>query len=169
LFDLAKTLAWQPATNGGVGIVTNGGGLGVLAADAADRLDLILPEITVETKEIIGRSSEMPATVNLANPLDIIGDAGTDRYRLAMESLLGQEDINILVVIQTKQTMTDIRSNMEAIIEAKNRYPQKAVVSVCLPGKFSWPAIKWLESKKVPNYSDPSRALKAVWALNKYA
>ncbi len=169
LFDLAKALAWQPVARGGVGIVTNGGGMGVLAADAADRVGLILPGITAKTKEIIGRSSKMPATVNLANPLDIIGDAETDRYRLAIESLLGQEDINMLVVIQTKQIMTDIRSNMEAIIAAKNRYPRKAIVSVCLPGKFSWPAIKWLESKKVPNYSDPSRALKAVWALNKYA
>ncbi len=166
LFDLAKALAWQPRASGGVGVVTNGGGMGVLAADAASDLELDLPPLTEKTGNDLRKSGIMPATMATGNPLDIIGDADTERYRLAMGSVLAQKDINLLVVIQTKQTMTDIQKNMEAIVEMSAKYPRKAILSVCLPGHFSHQAIKWLEDHRIPNYSDPARALKAAWALS---
>lgn len=165
LFDWAKALAWLPQVKDGVAIVTNGGGMGVLATDEAADQGLTLSSLTEETVARLKKSDCFPQEMAFNNPLDIIGDANTERYRAAMDILLRQKDINTLVVIQTKQTMTDIQANMEAVAEVAKSYSEKAIISVCLPGRLSQSAINWLESRHIPNYSDPARALKAARIL----
>lgn len=165
LFDQAKALAWQPRVKGGAAIVTNGGGMGVLATDAAVNQNIFLPELNKETISILGQKEVMPEMLSFSNPLDIIGDADTDRYQVAIETLLKQDDINLLIVIQTKQTMTNTQTNMEIIAQASHDHPNKAIISVCLPGKLSSESINWLEEHKIPNYSDPARAMRAARAL----
>lgn len=165
LFDWAKALCWLPRVKDGVAILTNGGGIGVLATDEASDQGLTLSNLTEATAARLKESDCFPREMAFNNPLDIIGDADTERYRSAMEILLNQKDINTLVVIQTKQTMTDIQANMEAIVDMAKKHPAKALISVCLPGRLSQPAINWLESHHIPNYSDPARALKAARRL----
>lgn len=165
LFDCAKALAWRKRVKEGMAIITNGGGMGVLATDAACELGLKLTPLSESTIRKLQQSSIMPKIFMPGNPLDIIGDADTARYGLAIEAVLSQKDVNTLIVIQTKQTMTDIQKNMEAIYKISGDYPDKNILSVCLPGHFSQKAIQWLEAKNIPNYSDPTRALKVTRSL----
>jgi acetyl coenzyme A synthetase (ADP forming)-like protein len=165
LFDKARALSCQPRVSSGLGIITNGGGMGVLATDEASRERLEMPELQAKTISALKKQGVLPEVVSYRNPLDIIGDATTDRYQSAVNAFLSQKDINALVVIQTKQTMTNIQENMEVLVAAAKNYPKKAILSVCLPGKFSAEAIRWLEQSKIPNYSDPARAIRAARSL----
>jgi len=81
LFDCAKALAWRPKTAEGVAIITNGGGMGVLATDAAAEIGLKLTPLDESIIEKLKREKIMPETIMFENPLDIIGDAQTDRYQ----------------------------------------------------------------------------------------
>lgn len=165
LFDWAKALEWLPRIENGLAILTNGGGMGVLATDQAVDQGLLMPELSEATRNRLQKSDSFAEETTFKNPLDIIGDADTERYRQAIEALLTQSDVHALVVIQTKQTMTNIQENMEVIAQAAQRWPKKALISVCLPGRLSQMGIKWLEEQRIPNYSDPVRALRAARVL----
>ena len=87
LFTAAETLArLGPGAEGELTIITNGGGAGVLAADAAARLNLPLATLT---PEVSGRlDAALPATWSHANPIDIIGDAPVQRYTDTLSAVL---------------------------------------------------------------------------------
>lgn len=165
LFDVAKALAWQPSCKNGIGIVTNGGGVGVLAADFCERMGVKLSKLNSRTLQKLENSKIMHPAFSRANPLDIVGDALSDRYKLAVETLLSQRDIRGLIIIQTLQIMTEVLENAKVIIEAKKKYPKKPLICCFMGGKLTAPAIKLLEKNKIPNYSDPKRATISMKAL----
>lgn len=148
LFDTAKALAWQPRFKDKIGIVTNGGGAGVLATDYAEEMGLGLAD-------------------SCANPMDIIGDAGPDKYRNALYSMLGNRDVKGLIVIQTMQVMTKPEKNAKMIIGAQKKWQRKPIIACFMGGKLTQPGVDILEKNKIPNYSDPSRAVLALKALAK--
>ena len=165
LFDLLKALAWQPKCKNGIGIVTNGGGCGVLMADFCEKFGIKLSKLRPETLKKLKKSKVMHPAFSGNNPLDIVGDALPERYQVAINALLEQSDIAGLIVIQTLQVMTDTKKDAKVIIEAKKRYPQKPIICCFLGGKLTKPGIDLLEKNKIPNYSDPKRAALAMRAL----
>jgi len=166
-FDVLKVLAWQPKINNGIAILTNGGGCGVLAADYCQRLGIKLPELDSKTKKDLAALKIMPFFFSKRNPLDIAGDALSDRYKVSAKALLAQKNIYGLIVIQTLQVMTETEKNARAIIEIKKHWPQKAITCVFMGGKYVLPGIKLLEKNNIPNYQDPKRAATAMKALIK--
>ncbi len=163
LFDTAKAVAWQPNTKKGVGIVTNGGGAGVLLTDCLYPKGFTIPDLKKYTLDKI--SSEMHPDFSKGNPLDIVGDALPGRYELACRAILEQEDISSLVVIQTLQIMTDPMGNAKSLVKLKDEY-EKPIIAVFMgAGKETREAISFLEENEIPNYTDPARAAKALKAL----
>lgn len=165
LLDISKALVWQPKCKNGIGIVTNGGGAGILAADYCHRLSVNLTKLSPAVKQKIDNARTMHSGWSKNNPVDIVGDALSDRYKITIDSLLSQNDIYGLMIIQTMQVMTEPIKNAKIIIEAKKRYPKKPIVTVFMGGKLTNPSIKLLEKNKIPNYSDPIRAARAIRAL----
>ena len=94
LFDAVETLSVRserrPILGDRLGILTNGGGVGVLATDFLIDEGGRLAEISEET--IAGLDAVLPRTWSRANPVDIIGDAGAERYARAMEALLKDKE-----------------------------------------------------------------------------
>jgi acetyltransferase len=89
LFTAAETLArLGPGADGPLMMMTNGGGAGVLAADAAARLSV--PLATLPPAVVDRLDQALPATWSHANPVDIIGDAPIDRYVATLRTLLQQ-------------------------------------------------------------------------------
>src|SRR5262249_35738669 len=87
LFDFALAFAYQPLIDGNrIAIVTNAGGPGIIASDAIERAGLRMAEFSAETIARLQR--ELPPTANVFNPIDVIGDARSDRYRVALEAAL---------------------------------------------------------------------------------
>ncbi len=165
LLDISKALVWQARCKNGIGIVTNGGGAGILAADYCHQLGINLTKLNPTVKGKIDKAKAMHRGWSKNNPADIVGDALSDRYKIAIEALLSQNDIYGLMVIQTMQVMTESIKNAKIIIKAKKKYPKKPIVTVFMGGRLTGPAIKLLEKNKIPNYSDPLRAARAIKAL----
>ena len=165
LFDIAKALAWQRKCKNGIGIITNGGGAGVLCADYCEKFGIRLTQISKKTLKVLNASLIMHPAYSRSNPLDIVGDALPDRYKLAINALLSQENIHGLIIIQTLQIMTRPLENAKIIIGAQKKWKNKPIITVFMGGKGVQKAIKLLEKNKIPNYPDPLRAVKAMKAL----
>jgi acetyltransferase len=106
VFYMAEVLAKQPRPPGPrLTILTNAGGPGVLATDALMALDGKLAELSPATTEALNQI--LPPHWSHGNPIDILGDAGPERYAKAVEIAAKDPDSDGLLVIMTPQGMTD--------------------------------------------------------------
>jgi acetate---CoA ligase (ADP-forming) len=158
LFDLARALVSQPLPSARrVTVVTNGGGLGVLAADAARAAALDLPPPTTDVRERLAHV--LPAHAALGNPIDLIGDAGGPRYEAALHALGG--DATASLVILAPQAATDAVGIANSIVKATREWAQP-VLAVLAGGPRIRPGIEVLESAGIPCYPFPERAIRAL-------
>ena len=166
LFDLAKAISEQPALKkNSIGIVTNGGGCGVLTADYCEELGINLAEFKKSTIKKLEKTGKMHPAYSARNPLDIVGDALPDRYKVAVDTLIAEPYIGGLIVLQTLQTMTDPIENAKVVIEAHKKWPCKPIICVYMGGKFSQNGKDFLENHCIPDFNEPKKAAKAMWAL----
>ncbi|MDD5221169.1 MAG: CoA-binding protein [Candidatus Pacebacteria bacterium] len=163
MFDAAKALSWQPKCRNGLAVITNGGGAGILTADYCEKLGIHLPSLSSETKGALERSGKMHPAWSRSNPIDIVGDALSDRYAIAINAALKQRNIYGLIVIQSAQIMTESKKNAQALIQAKKKYPSKPIISVFMEDNEE--VSGFLEKNKIPNYSDPLRAVRSFKEL----
>lgn len=120
LFTAAEVLSRMPRLTGErLAIVTNGGGAGVLAADRIADLHGSLADLSRETIERLDRV--LPANWSRANPLDIIGDAGADRYTHAVEATLADPGTDAVLVINCPTAVTSSMDAAKAVISARDR------------------------------------------------
>ena len=117
-----------------VALLTNAGGLGVMATDACVEQGLELARLAPETVETL--RSFLPAAANSQNPVDVLGDAKADRYERALTTLLSDKNVDMLIVIITPQAMTEALKTAEAITSARDHFPEKPIV-VSLSGGTS--------------------------------
>ena len=97
-------------------VVTNGGGPGVMAADRA--ADLGIPLAALSARTIESLQSALPANWSHGNPVDLIGDAGADRYRTAVSACLRDQGVDGVLVMLTPQARTEPAAAAAAVIEA---------------------------------------------------
>ena len=113
LFNAAETLGRLRGPIGKrLAILTNGGGIGVLAIDRLIDLGGTPAEISAATKERL--DAALPPTWSRSNPIDIIGDADPDRYALALEALLDDAAVDAVLVMNVETALapaTDIASD----------------------------------------------------------
>ncbi len=114
-------------------VITNGGGPGVMAADRA--ADLGLPLATLSAATIEKLHGVLPATWSHGNPIDLIGDAGPERYRAAIDACLEDTGVDGIVVVLTPQAMTEADAVARTVIESA-RGAAKPVVT-CWMGDAS--------------------------------
>ena len=99
-------------------VVTNGGGPGVMAADRAADLNLPLATLLPET---VGKlQAALPPNWSHGNPIDLIGDAGPQRYRVAIAACLEDPGVDGIVVILTPQAMTEADAVARTVIDASS-------------------------------------------------
>ncbi len=160
--DTAKLISYREKIQDGIGIVTNGGGIGVLASDYCEEENLKMPALEEGIIEAISAAQDTHPAWSKANPLDIVGDATPRRYEVAINSALEQKDINTLLVIVTPQAMTDLVSIAKVVVEAQKKYPQKDIVGCFLGPEISKQGAKILDENGVPNFPEVYRALKSI-------
>ena len=166
LFDFAVGFSRQPLPKGNrFAIVTNAGGPGVMATDAAIRHGLELAKLRPETLESL--KAKLPPTANFSNPVDVIGDATCDRYTAALEAVLGDPNVDGLVVLLTPQSMTDIEAIARTIGEVAPS-SKKPVLASFLGHVDVSAGIRILGQHGVPNYEFPENAARALAAMCRY-
>jgi acetyl coenzyme A synthetase (ADP forming)-like protein len=167
LFDLALLFAYQPPIKGNrLAIVTNAGGPGIITTDAVERTGMVMAQFTTATHERLGR--ELPPTANIYNPIDIIGDARSDRYRIGLDAALKDANVDAVVVLLTPQAQTDLIETVEVIAELAGQH-DKPVVTSFMGGYSLGPALELLTEHRIPNYTFPERAVESLASAYQHA
>ncbi len=160
MFNTAVLYTYQPMPAGNrLAIVTNAGGPGVMATDAAVRCGLSVPPLAPETMEKM--RGALPATANLKNPVDVIGDARADRYTIALEAVLQDPNIDQTLVILTPQSMTDIESIGRDICKFAAT-ATKPIACSFMGAADVGPGIQLLQQRHIPHYILPEWACEAM-------
>ncbi len=143
-------------------VITNAGGPGIIAADTADRLGIKLDPMTQASIEAI--IDKLPPTAALYNPVDIIGDATSERYKIVLEQALKDPVVEGICVILTPQAVTDVDNVAQEIINV-NKNSKKPIFACFIGGKKVKNAVKNLKSNQIPCYTDPSTAISSYKRL----
>jgi acetyltransferase len=146
-------------------IVTNAGGPGIMATDAAIRYGLELAILRPETLESL--KAKLPPTANFHNPVDVIGDATCDRYTAALTAVLADPHVDGLVVLLTPQSMTDIDAIARTIGETVPQY-KKPVLASFLGHVDVSSGIQILSKYDIPNYEFPENASRSLAGMSRY-
>jgi acetyl coenzyme A synthetase (ADP forming)-like protein len=149
-----------------VAIVTNAGGPGVLATDAAVGAGLSLAKLSQDTEAAL--KDTLPPAAGTRNPVDVLGDARADRYRAALELVAADPNVDALLVILTPQTMTEIEATAQAVADV-SRKAGKPVVAVFAGETLVAPGRKALERAKVAVLRYPEAGARALGALARVA
>jgi acetyltransferase len=165
LFDYAALYTTQPLPHGNrVAIITNAGGPGIMATDAAVRNGLKLADLSAATKEKL--RGALPATASLRNPVDVIGDARHDRYKAAVRTVLEDPNVDMGIVILTPQSMTEIEQTAQVVPEAVKGI-DKPVVCSFMGARNVAAGAQILRQAGVPNYPFPEDAMRALAAADR--
>jgi acetyl coenzyme A synthetase (ADP forming)-like protein len=166
LFDAAVAFSTQPLPKGNrLAVVTDGGGFGVLAADAADKLGLALPAPPPSTLKVF--REKFPPYVAVKNPIDLTGDADVDRYKIAIEECLRSKEYDGVLAITLFQLPSLDPAVADVMIQLKKRY--KKPLLVCSTGSaYTQKIARKLEANGIPVYPTPERAVAAYAALCGY-
>jgi acetate---CoA ligase (ADP-forming) len=160
LFDLARSLASQPLPRGRrLLVVTNGGGLGVIATDAA--LDAGLDVAAFDSVVQARLRAALPSTASVANPVDLVGDADAARYANALHAIGPGARTDAALVIMTVQAATDAVGIARAILGGIRGW-SRPVVAALVGGDRVAPGIRILEEAGVPCFSFPEPAVTAL-------
>ncbi|MBW1806687.1 MAG: acetate--CoA ligase family protein [Deltaproteobacteria bacterium] len=166
LFDYATALAMQPLPRGDrVAVVTNAGGLGVMASDALELAGMRVAALDERTCTAL--KEQLPAGASIGNPIDILGDADPDRYAMAVELAQNDTAVNATIVILAPHAMTKPAETIRAI--AAHVHSEKPMLVVVLGSADVMPGREELARANLPDYPFPERAVAALKAMHQYA
>ena len=170
LFDRTLALSLQPPMHGDrLLIVTNGGGVGVLATDSAERYGIPLRFAPEDVQAELRK--HMPEFGSARNPVDLTGMAGRDWYEDSVQYSLAHDWVDGLVVLYCETAMTDPQDIAEGIRAAADAsgVTDKPIVISFVGGERSEAAMRWLVKNGIPAYNEPDAAINAIAALREYA
>ena len=172
MFDWARALATQPPVkmNEAV-IITNGGGAGVMATDAAEEYGVNLLEPSPKLTETFRKY--MPEFGSPKNPVDLTGQANAESYYGAVKAAFESEEVGAIIVLYCRTAVLDpmdmAKAVMDAVKDAKEEGYVKPIVVNLLGGEDTIKASKELNRKGIPSYPIPERAVKTLGAMIKWS
>jgi acetyl coenzyme A synthetase (ADP forming)-like protein len=170
LFDRTLVLSQQPPMQGdNLAIVTNGGGVGVLATDAAEASGIPLKfapqDVQLEMKK------HMPEFGSAKNPFDLTGMAGNEWYFDSVRYAIAHPWVDGLVVLYCETAQTNpleiAKSIKQAVDEADVKH--RPITVSFVGGEKSANAMQWLVQNGIPAYGAPDTAVNAMGALRDFA
>ncbi|MEM1578103.1 MAG: acetate--CoA ligase family protein [Archaeoglobaceae archaeon] len=159
LFDFSFALS-RFRKSGRVAIVTNSGGPGVMASDAVEINGLELANFKRETIERLHEI--LPPSANFYNPVDILGDADTERFVKTLDLVEKDENVGSIIAILAPTAQINYDKAVDRVIECKKP------VFCCFMGLDEFNEDRLIENR-ISNFFDPSRAVRAISAVEKYS
>jgi acetyltransferase len=166
LFNCAEALAKMNRPLGGnLAIITNAGGLGVMAVDAFSKWKL---EPAVLSPETVAKLDQMlPEQWSRNNPVDILGDAPPERYLAAGRAVMAAPEVSGVLVFLTPQAMTDPTAVAQALVpEIKKQ--AKPLFAVWMGGQDVARGIQILNEAGVPTFETPEEAVDTFMEMYSY-
>jgi acetyl-CoA synthetase (ADP-forming)/acetyltransferase len=169
LFDMARALAGQPPSKGNrIGIITNGGGLGILLTDACEANGLEIPKLSSKTYNKIDKI--LPEIIKPNNPVDIVGDAGFYRYEACTKALIEDPKIDGIIVASVHGGYARPREFTGAILKMIRERKlheeyKKPILATWVGGKEFEDLVFDLKSAGVPIYPSSWRTARSMFGL----
>lgn len=170
LFDAAETTArFAPLERARVGIITNGGGAGVLAVDQLIDCKGELAEFSPVT--INRLNAVLPPTWSHANPVDIIGDAPPARYKAAVEAVAADPGTDVVLVMNCPTGLGSPLDAASAVVELtrEGKIGQKPVLTCWLGEHTARAGRLILQDAGIASFETPADAAKAVSYLSEWS
>ncbi|MBN1392983.1 MAG: acetate--CoA ligase family protein [Sedimentisphaerales bacterium] len=166
-FDYAQAFSNQPLPEGArVAVITNAGGAGIMAADSIEQQGLSFAKLSDETAKKL--ADKLPASANINNPVDILGDALADRYEFVLDAVLDDDGVDVVLVLLTPQAMTEPTATAEAMVRITSKKPAKPVLACFLGAGKIAEAAKILRKGKIPLYDETEKAVSTIKVMTEY-
>lgn len=169
LFDCTLALSLQPPMKGdNLLVITNGGGVGVLATDSAEAAGVPLTFAPDAVQEELKK--HMPSFGSAKNPVDLTGMAGNDWYHDTVNFAFAHEWVDGLVVLYCETAMTNPMEIAKSIHKAvaETKITDKPITVSFVGGERCDEAMQWLVENGIPAYNAPDLAVKAMGTLKEY-
>lgn len=167
LFETAEALAWQPRPSGPrLAIVTNAGGPSVLATDAAVFSGVHLSSLSPETKDQL--RLVLPPAWGGGNPIDILGDADSQRYKTAVDIVLKDPSVDGALVVLSPQEMTNATQTAESVLQMA-RQCKKPVLTSWMGGESVEEGRRIFSQNGIPCFAYPDDAARCFGIMWKQA
>jgi acetyltransferase len=170
LFDATETLGrLKPFPGNRLAVLTNGGGLGVLAVDRLIDLGGVLAELSPETRARL--DSALPPTWSKSNPVDIIGDADAARYTSALERLVEDKANDAVLVLNVPTALASAEATASAIASVVRA--RREAVAQPKPVLAAWigenaGVAQTFAAARVPHYATEADAVRGFMHLVRY-
>jgi acetyltransferase len=170
LFAAAETLGrLKPFIGERLAILTNGGGIGVLAVDRLADLGGKLATLSPEATKAL--DATMPAIWSGANPVDIAGDADPARYAKALEALIDDKSNDAILVMNVPTALASSAEAATSVAAVTQKHrntlvPPKPVLAVWVGGDPA--ACATFDVAGIPNYATESEAIGGFMHLVRY-
>lgn len=166
LFNMAEALDKQPRPKGKrLAIITNAGGPGVLATDALLENDGELAVLTPAALKAM--DPFLPLHWSHANPVDVLGDAGPERYAKSLKVVAQDPNVDGILVILTPQAMSDAAGTAQAIA-AEAAFSTKPLLASWMGGLEAGKGEAVLKDAGIPCFAYPDTAARTFNHLWRY-
>jgi acetyl coenzyme A synthetase (ADP forming)-like protein len=160
LFDVAALLSAQPVPRGErVVIVTNGGGPGILCADALQSHGVEVAELEPDVQARL--ADFLPPAAALGNPVDVIASASAEDYGRAMQTLIDADACDVIIAIFVPALVTEAADVATAIRGISARNPEITIAGVMMVSGGT-PAEFRSGTVRIPGFQFPEDAARAV-------
>ncbi len=167
LFNFALAFAAQPCPAGPrLAVVTNAGGPGIMAADAIENSGVRLASLSAGTTSLL--HDRLPPAAGVYNPVDLMGDAQADRYRLALDAVLDDPMVDGALVLLTPQVTTQVERTAREVVRSFRGHA-KPVLGGFMGGVSIVAGERILLGGKVPNYRYPEHGVGAFEAMCRWS
>lgn len=167
LFGLLEILQYckHREFDGKLGLITNAGGVGVLTSDLCEENGLDISRPSENTIEKLRKL--LTAEAAFGNPIDIIGDAGADRYENALRVLCESREYKNILVLLTPQMATDIKGTADAVVKISKEFSDINIFTSFIGGKKVREGIEILSKNHVINFEYPTDITRLLGLLKK--
>lgn len=169
LFNCAEALGLQPLPKGpNLAIITNAGGPAVIATDTLIARGGKLAALSPKTLETLGGT--LPKYCSITNPIDLLEEASPDRYKVALEACLKDENVDGVLIIYTMQAASDPVEVAKAIVEVCRscKYHGKTILTSFMGYGAIEEANRILNENGIPTHSTPEQAVKTYLYMYQY-
>jgi len=170
LFNAAEVLGTQPLPKGpNLAIITNAGGPGVMATDSLIGQGGKLAKLSQKTLDTL--NGVLPTFWSHGNPIDVLGDARSERYKAAVECCLNDDNIDGILIIFTQQAVSEsveIAKNIVELVRAKS-YQNKTILTSFMGFGAVQEANSILNANNIPTYSTPEQAIRTYMYMYNYS
>jgi len=167
IFGAVETLARsRPMKGKRLAILTNGGGIGVIAADDLSELGGELAQLPAEVIEKL--NAILPPNWSHDNPVDIVGDADGERYVKTLNILTECKAVDAILVMHAPTAISDPTEVATAVIKSGKDHPRANVMTCWVGAEAVAQARHMFSGAGIPSYETPHAAIQAFMHLLQY-